>query len=296
MEITVLMPVLNGGVHLVPQLESLADQSHLPTRLILSDDGSSDGTLARARAFARRAPFEVRILTGPRQGYAANVLSLLHVAPGGAVAYCDQDDIWAKDRIARGLAALRRIEDPALHVVARRPFGGRRLGDRRGGARPCPFATALVQNLAPANATLLNPAAAAAMRRGAGRLAIPPPFPDWWAYGLITGMDGRVLFDAAPGVFYRDHGANFLGSARSFAGIRRRVGYLCDGSFGSWLRQNTRALNAVSDMLSPAARDRLSRFSAALAAGRGAGWLALADRADVAEWMLLRVAASLRLV
>lgn len=297
MAVTVLMPVLDGEAHLPAQLDSLARQSRLPDRLIVSDDGSRDGSRAVVRRFARSAPFDVCLLDGPQQGYASNVLSLLAAAPDGSLAYCDQDDIWLPDRIERGLDKIGGMNSPAMHVVARRPFGSAgALRERRREGAAIPFATALVQNLAPANATLLNPAAAVMLRRGASRLSTLPAFPDWWAFGMITGMDGRVVHDPAPGLLYRAHENNVLGTARSFGGVRRRVQYLCDGTFGVWLRQNTRALEAVADLLSPAARDRLRRFSAALDDGRAREWLALSDRTGGCEKLLLRIAARLGLI
>jgi glycosyltransferase involved in cell wall biosynthesis len=297
MEATVLMPVLNGATHLEAQLDSLARQSLPPGRLIVSDDGSRDDSGNILRRFAQKAPFEVRLSDGPRRGYAANVMALLDAAPDGPVAFCDQDDIWLPDRIERGMGAVARLNQPGLHVVARRPFG--RTGarrDRRAQAGERPFATALVQNLAPANATLLNPAAAAVMRDGAARLSALPAFPDWWIFGVVTGMEGTVVHDAAPGILYRTHGGNVLGTSRSLSGVRRRIGYLCDGTFGDWLRQNTRALLEVAELLTPPAQERLHRFSAALEAGRGRDWLALSDRRGACEKMLLKLASGLGLI
>ena len=99
--VTVLMPTLNGAAFILEQLQSLATQTLLPTRLVVSDDGSRDATLAKIADFAHVAPFPITILRGPGQGVAANVLSLLASAPPGAVALCDQDDVWLPEKLAR---------------------------------------------------------------------------------------------------------------------------------------------------------------------------------------------------
>lgn len=297
MSATILMPVLNGAGHLPEQLDSLGRQTVPPAALVVSDDGSADGSRAVVRAFAARAPFEVRLRRGPGRGYAANVMALLEDAPDGAVIFSDQDDIWATDRLERGLTAIGGLNAPALHVAARQVFGRRTYrGERTLIPPPCPFATALVQNVAPANATLMNAAAAHVIRRAAARLSAPPPFPDWWIYGLITGIGSEVVHDHACGVHYREHAGNLLGSIRSCAGVRRRIGYMLNGTYGLWLRQNTRALEEVADLFTPEARTRLYAFSRALAAGRSRDWLALSSRTGGGEKLLLRGAAGLGLI
>lgn len=297
MGVAVLMPVLNGAQFLPDQLGSLARQTSLPSRLIVSDDGSYDGTQAIVQTFATSAPFEVALVDGPGRGFARNVMSLLDHAPSGAIAFCDQDDVWTQDRLARGMRAIARRNEPALHVVGRRALGhGRVGGDRRITPPDCPFATALVQNLAPANATLINAPAAELIRAAARRMHDAPPFPDWWSFGLITGSGGTILRDAKPGVLYRETGQNVLGSVRSPAGMRRRIRYLSDGHFGEWLRQNTRALLMGQDLLTPEAQARLRAFATALDQRRTSDWLALSDRRGLCEKMLLKLVANYGLI
>jgi glycosyltransferase involved in cell wall biosynthesis len=297
MGIAVLMPVLNGAQHLPQQLYSLARQTHLPSTLIVSDDGSSDETRAVVRNFARSAPFEVILIAGPGRGYASNVMALLDHASNGAIAFCDQDDVWTDDRLARGMQAIGQRKEPAVHVVGRRALGrGRVGGDRRLPRPQCLFATALIQNLAPANATLINAPAAEMLRRAAGRLHAPPPFPDWWSFGLVAGCDGTILHDREAGVLYRETGQNVLGSVRSPAGMRRRLRYLYDGRFGLWLRQNTRALLTGQDRMTPDAQARLTAFATALEQRRTADWLALSDRRGLCEKMLLKLVANYGLI
>jgi hypothetical protein len=35
---------------------------------------------------------------------------------------------------------------------------------------------------------------------------------DWWAYILVTGAGGRVIFDPEPALLYRQHGGNAIGA------------------------------------------------------------------------------------
>ena len=59
--ISIALCTYNGARHLQAQLDSFARQTLLPTELIISDDGSTDNTLAVAEEFAQAVPFAVRI-------------------------------------------------------------------------------------------------------------------------------------------------------------------------------------------------------------------------------------------
>lgn len=260
MDISILMPVLNGAPFLEQQLDSLARQSRPPTRVIVSDDGSRDASPKIVAQFARTAPFEVIRKKGPGGGYGANAMSLLTDAPDGALAFCDQDDIWLEDRLARGARIVGERSGPALHVVAR---GGRRRSRPQGHRADC-FAMALLRNGAPANATLINPHASVIIRRAAQRLSVAPAFPDWWIYGLMVALGVPVVKDPQAGLVYRSHRTNMLGSPRSIRGAWRRANYLARGTYGSWIRQNARALTESSDILPADAKRDLSALTSVL--------------------------------
>jgi glycosyltransferase involved in cell wall biosynthesis len=92
--IAVVMATLNGEEWLDAQLESIASQTRLPERLVISDDGSTDGTVEIAQTFARHAPFDVVLLEGPHTGCAENFWFATNHAQTDIVAWCDQDDVW----------------------------------------------------------------------------------------------------------------------------------------------------------------------------------------------------------
>src|SRR5690606_22824866 len=96
------------------QLASLAAQELDDWALWVSDDGSTDGTMAVLEAFRaeRQGKNEVTIVEGPGAGSAAlNFLHLLTrpelpLGPRTVVALCDQDDVWLPEKLGRGLALL----------------------------------------------------------------------------------------------------------------------------------------------------------------------------------------------
>ena len=75
--ICILMGTYNGQDFLAEQLLSIENQSHKDWRLIISDDGSTDETLAIAKAFQEKwGNDRLELRQGPNQGFCKNFLSL----------------------------------------------------------------------------------------------------------------------------------------------------------------------------------------------------------------------------
>lgn len=98
--ISVAMATFNGERYLGEQLDSIASQTLRPDELVVSDDGSSDGTLEVLHSFAQRAAFTVTVTRNPGpRGYASNFNSALSQARGDVVLLSDQDDVWLPHKI-----------------------------------------------------------------------------------------------------------------------------------------------------------------------------------------------------
>ena len=265
--VVVLLATWNGAANLQEQLDSLRRQLRLPARLIVSDDGSTDGTPAILRAFAASDPgFPVELRSGPRRGGSQNFMSLLRAVPEDAdlVALCDQDDVWLPDKISRGIRLLRALPpgQPAL-------LGGRTFvcDERLGNRHPSPlmrrdpgFRNALVQNFAGGNTMMLNRAGIALARAAAaeaGRVVLH----DWWLYQLISGAGGQVIYDELPLLLYRQHEANQVGANTGAAAKLRRMRWMLRGRFRRWNAINLAALAASAHRLTPENREILDGFA-----------------------------------
>ena len=98
--VSVVMTTYNGAAYLEEQLDSLRRQSRLPDQLIVSDDGSVDATLDILRRFAETAPFPVEISKNAnRLGFALNFMRAARRAKGDIILFCDQDDVWHRNKI-----------------------------------------------------------------------------------------------------------------------------------------------------------------------------------------------------
>lgn len=110
------MATYNGEKFLRDQLKSLAQQTYLPDELIVTDDGSLDRTVQILKEFQSTAPFAVRLsVNEERLGYAENFLRAASQCESDLVGFCDQDDVWMKNKIER---CIREFDSQAVYLVA----------------------------------------------------------------------------------------------------------------------------------------------------------------------------------
>ena len=268
--VQVLMGTLNGAAHLSAQLCSIAAQEDVDWRLIVSDDGSTDRTGALIDEFAAAYAGRVERRLGPRAGCASNFLSLLERAENGVVALADQDDIWLRGKLIRALRLLGEVPPglPALYTARRWlwwPDTGQLRPEALAAHHPG-FGNALIENVAPGNTVVLNPAAVRLARETA-HLAHGVFAHDWWLYLLITGAGGRIVADPARVLLYRQHPGNVISAGQGLAAQVRRKRAVLSGAFRERVAGNLAAVHRCRAVLTPQARARLDAFRAAHAAG-----------------------------
>ena len=183
--VTILIATYQGARWLPEQLARFQAQTHEAGSVVASDDGSTDGTRELLEGWGGR----LTLHDGPRQGAAANFLSLIRGLPEapGWIAFSDQDDDWLPEKLARGVAALGDDDAPALYCssVAIADDGLNVTGRTLRTTRRLGFRNALVQNVVTGSTVLLNPAGAALLRAAAqatDRVFVH----DWWIYLVLA--------------------------------------------------------------------------------------------------------------
>lgn len=280
--VTILLASYRGANFIGAQFDSIAAQTHRNWRLIVSDDGSDDGTQRIVADFAASRPAgQVQLIDGPRRGATQNFLHLLSDAPDGAIAFSDQDDVWFPDKLSRAMAALSLHDGPA-HYAARTIITDANLtpvAESRHFRRPPGFRNALVQAIMAGNTSVFNAQSAALLRRcAAAAQANDIEAHDWWAYQIASGAGAALIHDAQPALFYRQHAGSVMGRNDTAAAMSQRMARLLAGDYGGWLAANHAALHAVRSELLPENRRILDRFGAAL---RQPGPLAAAGMARI---------------
>ncbi len=270
--VAVLLCTANGEAFLERQLESIAAQTHSQLKLVISDDGSVDGTLLLVEQFRSRHPqIPVEIRNGPKKGFSANFMSIAcdPAIKADFFAFSDQDDVWLPEKTERALQWLQAIATPGLPTMycgrtEAIDEQGRVLGLSPLFAKTPSFKNAIVQSLAGGNTIVLNRAARDLV---VSIGSLPVVAHDWWFYQLISGVNGRVLYDPKPFVQYRQHASNIIGSNSGWSARWRRIKGLFVGRFQMWNDINVSALERVSTRLTPENRDVLAHFQRVRNAG-----------------------------
>src|SRR4051812_47906486 len=87
----VAMCVFNGAPYLPQQLASIVAQTEHPARMVVLDDGSTDGSLELLQAWAATAPFPVLVERNPSQlGVAKNFERAVSLLQDDIVFLADQ--------------------------------------------------------------------------------------------------------------------------------------------------------------------------------------------------------------
>lgn len=289
--ISVALCTHNGGRFIEEQVRSILQQSLPPVELVLSDDASTDATVAIVVALVeehnrdRDAVRLVVLENTPALGVAANFAQAIAACTSDLVALSDQDDRWAPERleaIAREFEA--RPELTLLHADARRvdENGGElahtlfaSLGVSAWERRTIRAGDALTvfvrRNLVTGATTVF--------RRELAAVALPIPagwIHDEWL-GIVAAATGTVDLDERLLVDYRQHGGNQIGASQLT--FREKLGRLGEGRADRNLTLLTRAESLVQRLEGmdgvPAdalqlAREKLEheRYRQALPAGR----------------------------
>lgn len=113
--VSVCMPVYNGGRFLRAQLDSILLQLDASDELVISDDGSTDDSLAIIRSYADP---RIRLLQEGKSAHPSyNLERSLRAARGNYIFLADQDDVWQADKLVTVLEALK-YYDVVVHDAA----------------------------------------------------------------------------------------------------------------------------------------------------------------------------------
>lgn len=260
--VTVLLATYQGERFLQAQLTSLIEQEGVCLRVVTSDDGSTDGTRGILGAFAAQHQTFAAQHDGPRKGASANFINMLAEShpDGGLLAFCDQDDVWFPDKMARAAAMLQGTTGPTLWI------GRVQLCDETlSHCYPAPvrrssssFGGALVEALGPGHAMVLNSPAWTLLHEAAREgEAWEVPFHDWWATQMVLGAGGRILLDDRPTTLYRQHRAQAVGSGHGLLRALRAPSRLLGGAYARDARAQRAALRRSAHRLTPEARATL---------------------------------------
>jgi glycosyltransferase involved in cell wall biosynthesis len=263
--VAILLCTYNGESHLEEQLDSIAQQGIQHIDIWVSDDGSTDTTIELLERYKKRWEKGIFVIkSGPGKGFASNFLSLVCDTEIQAdfYAYSDQDDIWERDKLTRAINQLTVDDSDKAGLYCSRTRLVKESGEELRQQSPLfrkkpAFRNALVQSLAGGNTMVFNQQTRSLLLK-AGRVEIVSH--DWWTYMLVTGTEGKVIYDPEPSICYRQHDDNEMGANTGWAARLNRLSLLLIGRFREWNNINISALKQISHMLTEENRKVLEMF------------------------------------
>lgn len=237
MTLTVLMAAYNGEKFLRTQLDSILNQDlpqDIDLKIIVRDDGSTDGTLDILKEYCDNYKDAVSYYTGENVRTARSFWHLLKNCPkSDYYAFSDQDDFWYPDKLARAVKMLQ--EEPEQNIpllyssnvmvadADLNPIEGMNSVEMY-----TDLAHMLIYNLSNGCTQVFNNAAREEFIKydlDNGLQIMHDRLAD-----LLTALFGKIIYDPEPSMLYRQHGNNVcgeqsLGKVRSlFKRIKRFLG------------------------------------------------------------------------
>lgn len=98
LSVSVCLASYNGAMYLKQQLDSILQQIRDGDEIIVSDDGSADGTLELLMDYQKNYD-NIWVVKGPKDGFSSNFGNAILHANNDIIVFSDQDDIWCKNKI-----------------------------------------------------------------------------------------------------------------------------------------------------------------------------------------------------
>jgi glycosyltransferase involved in cell wall biosynthesis len=215
--ITVNLSTYNGDKYLKQQLDSLHKQTYTNFYIIARDDYSTDNSLKVLKSYDIEIMPQGKNL-GPKGSFSA-LLEYSLLNDSQYFMFCDQDDVWKKEKIEKTLKKMKKLEskfgdipllihtdlevvDAGLNTIDNSFWNFEQINPNMN-----EFNKLLVQNTITGCTVMIN--------RKLAELAMPIPngaiMHDWWL-GLVASKFGKIDFIDEALIKYRQHGDNSIGA------------------------------------------------------------------------------------
>jgi len=203
MRISVSIATYNGEKYIAEQINSILPQITSEDEIIISDDGSNDRTLETISGFCSA---QIHVYKNPKKGIISNFENAISHATGDIIILCDQDDVWCPDKVttvrkyfidtdAKLIVSDAYVTDESLNI--KDPSFFELMSSGPG------FTKNFVKN------TFIG--CCMAFRNEMKDIILPfpdkIPMHDSWI-GLLTELNGKVLFIPEKLIYYRRHEVN----------------------------------------------------------------------------------------
>lgn len=234
-KVAVLMATYNGARWIREQIETILAQKDVEIRLLISDDGSTDGTVDIINEYATKYSY-VTVL--PRRtgasGVAGNFFYLFQQCnpePGEFVAFTDQDDLWFADKLAFEVDQIqaRGVDALSTNVEAFTPEGDSWLVDKAQDQTEVDY---LFEAAGPGCTYVFTYELHGWLKAWLDQTDTSLiDAHDWYLYAMSRAIGARWAIVKKPTLSYRQHENNVQGANSGVAAFRVRLRRLWSGFY-----------------------------------------------------------------
>jgi glycosyltransferase involved in cell wall biosynthesis len=156
-QVSVVIATHNMGQFVAQAVDSVLTQADADLEVVVVDDGSTDSTPEALGAYRQES--RVRVITQDKQGQPQAKNAGIRASRGRYIAFCDADDYWLPNKLARQLPLFARNprvgvvyssilalrEDGSLHARPERQFFRGQVLDQMFLHNLVPFGTAVIR-------------------------------------------------------------------------------------------------------------------------------------------------------
>lgn len=217
-KVIVMMSTYNGQRYVRSQIESILNQIDVDVKLIVRDDGSTDGTIDILREYENKD--QLTWYSGDNLKPAKSFMDLVQKVPitTDYYAFSDQDDYWLPNKLITAIELISKYPsiEPTLY------YGKPRLVDcelKSIQQVPTTYVSkTLKQSIVSSGCTgctmCFNKALLLQLKSVEYTSHL---MHDNWIHKVCAALDGNLIFDENQYILYRQHDNNVIGANNSFA-------------------------------------------------------------------------------
>ena len=220
----ILMATYNGEQYIREQINSILVQHCDRWHLTISDDGSTDQTLAIIDEYVERYPDKItRHHSGKKFGNARDhFFHLMNACEAQYMLFCDQDDVWYPEKLGKTLDELLKAErihgaqtpilvftDQTPTDAQLKPLAPSLMRYQKQFFEYFDYRSILMQNVVTGGAMGIN--RALADLAGDCKNSSQVIMHDWWL-AAVAARFGKIVYIDEPLGDYRQHGTNSVGA------------------------------------------------------------------------------------
>ena len=213
-KVAVLLSTYNGERFLKEQLDSVLIQEGVDVTIFVRDDGSTDHTVDLLKQYSD----QIKLFQEDNIGVGNSFMELVYKAgcEYDYYSFCDQDDVWLKEKLQKAILNLKQEDVPMLYCSNQELIDeeGNKIGMRFAEPINTSYLQVLNDNKLTGCTMVWNRFLQEIMveeKRRPGTELLHKRIHDVWV-GMVASVTGRIIYDDESYIKYRQHGDNVVGA------------------------------------------------------------------------------------